>query len=43
MNLNYLEVIRFKELSNLATEISKSLGKLIKYLQNSDFKGIKYK
>ena len=43
LNLNYLEQIRFEELYNLATEISKSLGKLIHYLQSSNFKGIKYK
>jgi four helix bundle protein len=43
LNLGYLETDRFEELHNLATEISKSIGKLIKYLQNSDFKGIKYK
>jgi len=42
-NLGYLETNRFEELHNLATEISRSLGKLINYLQNSDFKGKKYK
>jgi four helix bundle protein len=42
-NLGYLEIDRFEELYNLATEISRSLGKLIKYLQGSDLKGKKYK
>jgi four helix bundle protein len=40
---NYIEEDQFKELSNLAEEISKSLKGLILYLQNSDYKGIKYK
>jgi four helix bundle protein len=40
---NYIEENQFKELSNLATEISKSLKGLINYLQASDFKGIKNK
>jgi len=43
LNLGYLEQENYKELSNLATEISRSLGRLIKYLRNSDFKGKKYK
>jgi hypothetical protein len=43
MNLEYLEPENYKELSNLATEISQSLGKLIKYLRESDLKGKKYK
>ncbi len=40
---NYIEENQFKELSNLAEEISKSLKGLMHYLQNSDYKGIKYK
>jgi four helix bundle protein len=39
----YLQADRFQELINFATEISVSLNKLIKYLQESDYKGIKYK
>lgn len=39
----YLQAESFQEMYNLATEISYSLNKLIKYLQESDFKGIKYK
>jgi len=39
----YLQAPIFEEMYNLATEISVSLNKLIKYLQNSDYKGIKYK
>ncbi|MDX9905106.1 MAG: four helix bundle protein [Bacteroidales bacterium] len=42
-NLAYIESNRFEELYNLANLISKSLGGLIKYLQNSDLKGKKYK
>jgi hypothetical protein len=42
-DLNYIEEDQFKELSNLAEEISKSLKGLIRYLQNSDYKGIKNK
>ena len=42
-NLGNISPESFEELYNLATEISKSLGKLIKYLQGSDFKGKKYK
>jgi four helix bundle protein len=40
---NYINESQFLEMSNLAVEISKSLKGLISYLQNSDFKGIKYK
>lgn len=40
---NYIDQDHFKELYNLATEISRSLIKLIKYLQESEFKGNKYK
>lgn len=43
LDLTYLEKARFEELFNLATEISKAIGKLIHYLQNSDLKGIKHK
>jgi four helix bundle protein len=43
LDQNYLEQDHFKELYNLATEISRSLIKLIKYLQESDYKGNKYK
>ena len=39
----YLQADSFQEMYNLATEISVSLNKLIKYLQGSDYKGIKYK
>jgi len=39
----YLQADSFQEMYNLATEISVSLNKLIKYLQDSDYKGIKYK
>lgn len=39
----YLKAESFQEMYNLATEISFSLNKLIKYLQESDYKGIKYK
>ncbi len=39
----YINKVHFKELYNLATEISRSLIKLIKYLQESEFKGNKYK
>ena len=39
----YLQAESFQEMYNLATEISVSLNKLIKYLQESDYKGIKYK
>jgi four helix bundle protein len=39
----YLQAESFQELYNLATEISFSLNKLIKYLQESDYKGVKYK
>ncbi len=42
-NLGYLDPDRFEELYNLANYISKSLGGFIKYLQNSDLKGKKYK
>jgi four helix bundle protein len=40
---DYISEVEFKELYNLAAEISLSLIKLIKYLQNSDFKGNRYK
>ena len=40
---NYIDQVHFKELYNLATEISRSLIKLIKYLQESEFKGNKFK
>jgi four helix bundle protein len=40
--LSYMEKDRFEELYNLAVEISRSLNKLIKYIQDSDFKGKKY-
>jgi four helix bundle protein len=43
LDQNYLDRKSFKELYNLATEISRSLMKLIKYLQDSDYKGNKYK
>ena len=39
----YLQADSFQEMYNLATEISVSLSRLIKYLQASDYKGIKYK
>jgi four helix bundle protein len=39
----YLQADSFQEMYNLATEISFSLNKLIKYLKESDYKGIKYK
>jgi four helix bundle protein len=39
----YLQAESFQEMYNLATEISVSLNKLIKYLQETDYKGIKYK
>jgi four helix bundle protein len=39
----YLQADSFQEMYNLATEISVSLNKLIKYLQETDYKGIKYK
>jgi len=39
----YLKADSFQEMYNLATEISVSLNKLIKYLQTSDYKGKKYK
>jgi four helix bundle protein len=39
----YLHADSFQEMYNLATEISVSLNKLIKYLQESDYKGKKYK
>lgn len=42
-NLGYIESNIFEELYNLANLIGKSLGGLIKYLQNSEFKGKKYK
>jgi four helix bundle protein len=42
-DLKYIEENQFKEISNLAEEISKSLKGLIMYLQNSDYKGIKNK
>ena len=42
-NLGYIEGGIFEELYNLANLIGKSLGGLIKYLQNSEFKGKKYK
>jgi len=38
----YLRADSFQEMYNLATEISFSLNKLIKYLKESDFKGKKY-
>jgi four helix bundle protein len=40
---DYIEENQFRELANLAAEISKSLKGLITYLQNSDYKGIKNK
>jgi four helix bundle protein len=40
---HYLQADSFQEMYNLATEISVSLNKLIKYLQESDYKGNKYK
>ena len=40
---HYLKADSFQEMYNLATEISVSLNKLIKYLQESDYKGNKYK
>lgn len=40
---NYLQADNFQEMYNLATEISFSLNKLIKYLKESDYKGLKYK
>ena len=43
LRLNYLRSDRFQELYNLAAEISRSLNKLIKYLQESELKGKKYK
>jgi four helix bundle protein len=39
----YLQTDSFQEMYNLATEISFSLNKLIKYLKESDYKGIKHK
>ena len=39
----YLKDDIFQEIYNLASEISISLNKLIKYLQDSDYKGRKYK
>jgi len=41
--LGYIEPNRFQELLNFALEISRSLNKLIRYLQESEFKGKKYK
>ena len=41
--IGYLDMNNFSELSNLATEIGKSLGGLITYLKDSEFKGKKYK
>jgi len=43
LDQNYIDENQFTDLSNLAAEISRSLKGLIIYLQNSDFKGIKYK
>jgi len=43
LDQNYINENQFAEISNLATEISKSLKGLILYLQNSDLKGIKNK
>ena len=43
LDQNYIKENQFKEISNLATGISKSLKGMITYLQNSDFKGIKNK
>jgi len=40
---NYLQADSFEVMYNLSTEISFSLNKLIKYLKDSDYKGIKYK
>jgi four helix bundle protein len=40
--LNYLQSDRFEELYNLAVEISRSINRLIKYIQESEFKGKKY-
>lgn len=42
VRLNYLKQERFEELSNLAIAISRSLNRLIKYIQDSGFKGKKY-
>jgi four helix bundle protein len=43
MDQQYLQSDSFQEMYNLATEISVSLNKLIKYLQESNYKGRKYK
>jgi four helix bundle protein len=43
LDLNYIDEIQFKEIANLAAEISKSLKGLMNYLQGSDLKGIKNK
>jgi len=43
LDQNYIDENQFVEISNLATEISKSLKGLMNYLQDSDFKGIKNK
>ena len=39
----YLNQEQFREMYNMALQISYSLNKLIKYLKESDIKGIKYK
>ena len=39
----YINEDQFKEMTNLAEEISKSIKGLMVYLQNSDFKGVKNK
>ena len=43
MDLKYLDYEKFRDLSEKAKEISRSLNKLIKYLKESDLKGRKYK
>ena len=43
LDQNYIDDNQFMEISNLATEISKSLKGLMNYLQDSDLKGIKNK
>jgi four helix bundle protein len=43
LDQNYIDEYLFSEISNLATDISKSLKGLINYLQASDLRGIKNK
>jgi len=43
LELQYMTQESFQEIYNFAKEISVSINKLIKYLQSSDYKGIKYK